>query len=890
MAFLKLKFRPGIVRDTTNYANEGGWYECDKIRFYSGYPQKLGGWVKYSPNYFTGVARQMWSWFTSYSDDLLAIGTDKKVYIEAGATFYDITPIRAEFDSPVTDDCIQTGFNGTGSISDTTLNITTVTSGSLSIGDVISIGAAANTTIVAFYSGVGGVGTYGVNIAQTVSPGTNIQVEASRTVTFTVTGHGCLPGDYIQVSGVIDSPGGIQDLYINTEHTVLNVINSNKFNVYLPGYYMSSWFVSGPSGGSAIVIKCQEHIGNAIQTAGYGWGTGNWGSSPWGLSSADPVFLPQRDWWFDNFDNDLVFNIRSYSSDNGASVGGPVFYWRRDPTTPPVSADTALSTPAVLLESLSGANSVPEEVGQILVSQNDKHLLAFGATPWYDPLSPPPDPPPYDPLLIRWASQNEPQFWNPIVPVNGLASSSGSLRVSRGSKIVRAIPARQEIVVLTDSHVFSLQFLGTSDVFGIQELSDNISVMGPRSVITANGIIFWMGTDKFYMYDGRVQVLPCTIREYIFKDVNVAQNEQVITGTNESFNEIWWFYCSANSVSVDRYVIFNYLENIWYYGNMNRTAWLDKASSGKPLATKYGSETLLDKDAVALGIFRAAVARQPEYSLFFSVYTTQFTGEGYIDGGVLTITSVTSGVVKLNNIVTVGGTDPALRSGSTRIVSFGTGTGGVGTYNVSQTFTPATSPGPIVTGRRLGDLNDSGTLSSADGTIYLRWANSPAEVSPEAKEYIETVLNPFMLANYEVYKDYIISVDGVSFLYEHETGLNDDTDSMVSYIQSSDFDIGDGEKFMLSRRLIPDVNFTTSTAENPEVDLTIRPRNWPGSNFTNDPSDTQRVIQTSVSQYTNQVFVRARARQMAIKMQSDDYGVFWQLGDLRLDVREDGKQ
>jgi hypothetical protein len=712
MPFIKLIFKPGINRDTTNYANEGGWYECDKVRFYSGYPQKLGGWVKYTPESFIGVCRQMWNWFTSYTDDLMALGTDKKLYIETAAQYFDITPIRTTFTTPTTDNCIETGFSGTGSITGDVLTISGVTSGSLVVGNVITTGAAAGTTILAFLTGVGGNGTYQVSISQTVGS-TTIAVAASTNVTFGITAHGCVAGDYITVSGVTGDVGGVPDAELNKELVVARVVDANNFSVTVATASTSV----AVGGGASIDIVCQINTGLSLQTAGYGWGTGGWGVEPWSLSSAQPVYLPQRDWYFDNFNNDLVANIRANTAGSGAAIGGPIYYWERGTN---VNPGTALATPAVLLSSLAGADSVPEENGQILVSQNDKHLLSFGCTPYY--VSPDPQPA-FDPLLIRWASQDEPQYWNPLgVTPNGLPSSAGFLRVSRGSRIIRAIPTRQEVVVFTDTHVYSLQFLGTTEIFGLQELSDSISIMSPRAPTSVNNVVFWMGTDKFYMYDGRVQVLPCTIREYIFKDINLSQSDQVISGTNESYNEVWWFYCSSTSNAINRYAVFNYLENIWYYGSLDRTAWLDKASAGRPLAAAYNSDT------------------------------------------------------------------------------------------------------------------------------------------------------------------------GLSHLYEHEIGVDDDGAPMECFIQSSDFDIGDGEKFMLTRRMIPDINFVSSTATNPEIDLTVRPRNWPGSNFTNDPSDTQRVIQTSISQYTNQIFIRARARQMAIKVASDDLGVFWQLGALRLDAREDGKQ
>jgi hypothetical protein len=422
------------------------------------------------------------------------------------------------------------------------------------------------------------------------------------------------------------------------------------------------------------------------------------------------VFLPQRDWWFDNFDNDLVMNIRSDITGSSVPVGGPIYYWERGTTVNPT---TSLTTPAVLLSSLAGATDVPDSAMQVLVSQNDKHLLAFGCQPYGGSSGD------FDPLLIRWASQDDPVMWEPLA-----TNTAGFLRVSRGSRIVRALATRQEILVFTDTHLFTLQFLGTADVFGLQEYADNISIMGPRATISANNITYWMGLDKFYMYDGRVRTLPCSLREYVFKDINYAQSDQVICGTNEGFNEVWWFYPSGNSNWVDRYVIYNHLDQVWYYGQLGRTAWLDVASRNLPIAA-----------------------------------------------------------------------------------------------------------------------------------------------------YTDADQNP-----------------GV--LYTHEQGIDDAGLPMESFIQSSDFDITDnsGETFMLTRRMIPDINFNTSTAQAPEVTLTMRPRNFPGSNFQNDPSDSQRVINTSVNTFTDQVFVRARARQMALKVTSEGLGVQWQLGNPRLDVRSDGKQ
>jgi len=635
MPFLKLLFRPGVNRDVTNYADEGGWYDCEKVRFFSGFPQKMGGWVKATSETFLGTCRQLWNWTTSAQDNLLGVGTNQKLYLEVGGIFYDITPIANSFTTPDTNDCVYT--------------------------------------------------TNGSNVVE-----------------IRVTGHGCDTGAFVTISGVTGDVGGIPDAEINAEHEV-TVLDANTFTFVVATSATST--VSG-GGGNSINIECQINPGPASFVGAYGWGTSAWnGNFGWGLASPEPVFIEQRDWFMDNFDNDFVANIRN----------GPVYYWKRDAIT--VNITTALASRAVPLQDIATAGSydpddVPSVVTQIMVSQNDKHLVAFGAVPFGET-----NPNTFDPLLIRWADQDNPGQWEPL-PTN----SAGFLRVSRGSKIVRALPTRQETLVFTDTHLYSFQFLGTFDVFGLQELADNISVISPRSMTAANNVTYWMGTDRFYMYDGRVQPLETTLREYVFKDINFNQSPQVICGTNEGFYEIWWFYPSGDSDWINRYVIYNYRENAWYYGNLVRTAWLDTPLRDVPIAVAT------DQDQ-----------------------------------------------------------------------------------------------------------------------------------------------NP-----------------GV--LYAHEVGVNDDTQPMTSFIESADFDIEDGEKFALTRRMIPDVSFNGSTNPNAEVHFVIRPRNFPGSPFNNQPSNSQRVIRASANQYTNQVFIRARGRQMAFRIESEDLGVQWQLGAPRIDLRVDGKQ
>jgi hypothetical protein len=490
-----------------------------------------------------------------------------------------------------------------------------------------------------------------------------------------------------------NSIGTITAALLNKNHEIQTAINANAFTINVG----TAANTTGAGGGTTINAAFEIDIGFASATLGYGWGTGTWDDAyGWGLSSPDPVFLPQQDWFFDQFDNNLVMNIRN----------GPIYYWERGTNATP---DTALGTRAILLEDLSGAADVPDSAMQTLVSQNDKHLLAFGCQPYAGSAGD------FDPLLIRWASQDDPGMWTPLV-----TNSAGFLRVSRGSKIIRAIPTKQEILVFTEATLNSLQFTGTTDVFALQEIGDNLSIIGPRAVTIVNNMTFWMGKDKFYVYTGRVETLPCTLRNHVFTNINLNQTDQIICGTNEGWNEVWWMYPTANSNINNAYVIFNHLERIWYYGTIDRTAWLD----------------------------------------------------------------------------------------------------------------------------------------------------SPLRKFPQAID--------------------ADSVNELSYLYNHEDGTNDDNLPMYAYIQSSDFDLAEGDKFMLTRRIIPDLNFAGSTATNPEANFVIRPRNFPGSAYQSNASNTQRVIQTTVNQFTDQVFLRARARQVAFKIESTGLDTQWQLGSPRLDMRPDG--
>ena len=683
MPLQKLQFKPGVNRDQTNYTNEGGWNECDKIRFRSGYPQKIGGWLRYGLFTVVGVCRQVFNWITTSSDNYLALGTSKKLYLESGENLYDITPIRQTFTTPATNNCFTT-------------------------------------------------------------------VSGSKTVTVTISSHGAADGAFVTFSGVVGPIGGIPASEFNAEF-IITLLTGNTFTITTT----TAASASTSGGGSAITAAFQINPGNDGGVLGYGWSAGTWGTVGWGQGASTPVIGGQRDWFLSNFDNDLVANIRD----------GTIYYWTE--SGGPSTRATPLATTTI--GGIAPAD-VPTQAMQVLVSQNDKHLLAFGCTPFGGGAA--------DPLLIRFATQDQPNVWTPLV-----TNSAGFLRVSRGSAIVCAVATRQEILVYTEGTLNSLQFLGTTDVFGLQELSDNISVLSPRSVVTVNNTAYWMGHDKFYAYGGRVETLPCTLRNHVFENLNYSQADQIVSGTNEGWNEVWWFYPTANSNINNAYVIYNHLEKIWYYGTMDRTAWSDSSLREYPQALTQ----------------------------------TSFTGS-LNNSTTLNVTAISTGSLQVGSIIT--GTGVAT---GTKITALGTGTGGIGTYtvNISQLVVQ--------------------TTMTADSVVY-----------------------------------------------NHEQGLNDDTTAMESYIISSDFDLVDGDQFILTKRIIPDFNFAGSTAALPEVTMYIKPRNFPGNAYSN--TESQQVIETSVDVYTEQIFMRARARQMAIEVESTDLDVQWQLGSPRLDGRPDGKR
>ena len=481
MALKKLVFQPGINREVTRYSNEAGWYECDKVRFRQGFPEKIGGWQRISGTTFLGTCRSLWNWVTLGSINLIGVGTHLKFYLEQGGGYNDITPIRA----------------------------------TTAAGDVTF--AATN---------------------------------GSATITVTDAGHGARENDFVTFSGAVTLGGNITADVLNQEYQIVTVPSDNTYTITATATANSS---DTGNGGSSVVGTYQIRTGEPYEVPLSGWGGGTWGAGVWGTGGISTESI--RLWSQSNFGEDLIFGPR----------GGDIFYW---------DATNGVSTRGVYLNTLAGASDVPTQQNVIIVSDINRFVFCMGTNDVGTAT--------VDPMLIRWSDQEDPANWTPAS-----TNQAGSLRLSRGTEIVAAKQARQEVLVWTNSSLYSLQYQGAPAVWGAQLVGDNISIASMNSVAFASGIAFWMGKDKFYMYDGRSQPLPCNVRRYVFNDFNELQYDQVFAGTNEAFHEVWWFYCSAGSETVDKYVVFNYLEQTWYYGNMARTAWLDSGLRDYPLAATY---------------------------------------------------------------------------------------------------------------------------------------------------------------------------------------------------------------------------------------------------------------------------------------------------------------
>lgn len=375
----------------------------------------------------------------------------------------------------------------------------------------------------------------------------------SEIITVTHTSHGCITGDFVTFSGAVGLGGNITAIILNKEYQV-TVIDSNSYTITVTATANATDVAGSPGGGASVIAAYQLNTGSSIAIPSYGWGSGTWGSGSWGTTSSTTTI---QMWNQSNFGEDLIFGPR----------GGGLYYW---------DATGGVTTRGVPVSSLTGASNVPLYQDVLFVSDVSRFVFAMGTND-YGSTS-------YDSMVVRWSDQESAVDWTPSA-----TNQSGSLRLSHGSKIITALQTRQEIVVWTDSALYSLQYLGAPTVWGAQLLADNISTSGPNASALASGVVYWMGVDKFYKYDGRVQTLRCDLRQYIYSDINLQQAMQICAGTNEGFNEVWWFYCSASSTVIDKYVVYNYVEDVWYYGTMGRTAWIDSGLRQYPMASTYSN-------------------------------------------------------------------------------------------------------------------------------------------------------------------------------------------------------------------------------------------------------------------------------------------------------------
>lgn len=482
MALTKLVFRPGINRETTAYANEGGWWDCDLVRFRAGKPETIGGWTRYTKQQAQGTGRALLTWTALDGTIYTGLGTNLKYYIVRGSMLNDITPLRA-----------------------------TTPAGAITF--------AATT--------------------------------GSTVLTVSDTLHGALLNDFVTFSGAVSLGGNVTAAVLNAEYQITRIVDANTYEITLSVAANAS---DTGTGGAAVVGAYQINTGLDTVVLGTGWGTGPWSRGTWSSGSTTATPGTQlRIWTHDNYGEDLVLCVRD----------GGIYYWTKS---------TGITSRAVALADLPGAQAAPTVAKAVLVSERDRHVIAFGCDPEANPGV-------QDPLTIRFSDQENATEWRALP-----TTTAGELRIGSGSEIVAAVQTKQQIVVFTDMSVHAMQYIGDPFTFGVQEVSSAISIMGPNSAVAVGDAVFWMGKNEFYMYDGAVVQVPCDVKEFVFSDLNPTQQAKVFAGHLSAFAEVWWFYPSLNSQENDKYVVYNYEQRIWYYGTMSRTAWQDRSVLTYPIA------------------------------------------------------------------------------------------------------------------------------------------------------------------------------------------------------------------------------------------------------------------------------------------------------------------
>ena len=622
MPLQKAVFRPGINREGTAYDNEGGWFDCNLVRFRKGRPEKFGGWEKLTENTYLGTARALHAWIALEGTKYLGVGTHLKYYVQDGSAFNDITPIRS----------------------------------TTSAGDVT-------------FSATNG----------------------SSEITVADTAHGAVKNDFVTFSGAASLGGNVTAAILNQEYQIDSIVNANSYKITAKdssGTTITANASDSGNGGSSVVGAYQVNVGLDVYIPGTGWGLNGWGEGAFGQAAALSSTNQLRIWTHDNFGEDLIINQRNDG----------IFRWLESGGT---------STRAVELSQVSGANLVPTKALQVITSEVDRHLIVLGA----DPISGTSRTGTIDPMLIAFSDQENALEFEPKA-----TNTAGSLRLSSGSSIIGAVKARQEVLVWTDTALYSMQFVGPPFTFAVNLINEGTGLVAPKAAVTAPSAVYFMSYNNFYFYNGSVNTLPCSVHNYVFNDINLTQSFKIHAFTIKDKNEVGWFYCSADSETIDRYVIYNYEEKLWFFGQLTRTAWLDSGIENYPRATASG------------------------------------------------------------------------------------------------------------------------------------------------------------------------------LLFRHEQGFDDDGSPMTGvFIESSDFDLGEGDQFAFARRIIPDFKFIENE-NNGSVNIVVKTRNFPGDSLATN--STNEIAST-----TQQSFIRARARQMALRFESNDdasddgnLGIGWRLGATRIDIKADGKR
>ena len=565
MPLTKLQFKPGINREVTSYTNEGGWFDMDKVRFRFGFPEKIGGWTRFTGVAFLGTCRALHSWKALDGTEFIGVGTHLKYYILEGQQYYDITPLRLT--TSAGDATFLTGadtLNGAIAADSETITIDSATgfpaSGRVKIDDeIITYASISSVTLQGCARGQNGT------TAASHADGAAI---ACCTITVTEAEHGALDNDFVTFTGAASLGGLITAAVLNQEYQVTTVVSANSYQIEArtvssiasitttdgldPTFLFCNTSDSG-TGGSSTVAAYQINTGLDTTISGNGWNAGTWGRGTWN-SATDLSASGQtlRLWSHDNFGEDLLINDRD----------GNIYYWNKTDGT---------GVRAQVLSSLTNSDGAPTSGKIVLVSDVSRHVIVFGCDPENSTEQ--------DPLLVRFGSQESLITWSAAA-----TNTAGDLRIGSGSEIIAAIETKQQIIIFTDVSLHAMQFLGPPFTFGINMVSDNLTIMSPLSAINVEDTIFWMGQEEFYSYSGSVQRLACTVRDFIFSDFNFLQKEKVTAATNTAFGEVWWFYPSASSQENDKYVVFNYQQNVWYYGDMARTVWMDRGINADPIA------------------------------------------------------------------------------------------------------------------------------------------------------------------------------------------------------------------------------------------------------------------------------------------------------------------